>query len=80
MKIIIKYNIKYRTFNLIRNIYFKLIKIKNIDYYISKKNLLFIKKVSLYKFFKKINTLIYKLKFLSNIFKIYLIILIIYLK
>ena len=64
------FNLKYKISNLINN----------VDYYILKISLLLIKKVKLYKILKKINAFIYRLKLLLNIFKIYLIILVIHLK
>ena len=77
---IIKYNNKYKISNLIKKIYLKLIKIKEIEYHISKSFSLFIKKVDLYKILKKINSLIYKLKLSSSISKIHSIIFMIHLK
>ena len=76
----IKYNIKYEISNFVDKIYLKLIKIEEIKYHISKSFLLFIKKINFYKISKKINFLIYKLKFSLSISRIYLIIFIIYLE
>ena len=52
----------------------------DIYYYIFKIFFLFTKKIELYRIFKKINSLIYKLKLFLNITQIYLTIFIIYLK
>ena len=55
IKIIIKYNIKYRISNFIKNAYLKLIKMRKINYHIFKNSFLFIKKIDFYKIFKKKN-------------------------
>ena len=75
-----KYNVKYKISNLVDKIYLKLVKIKEIKYHISKSFLLFIKKINPYKILKKINFLIYKLKFSLNILKIHSIIFMIHLE
>ena len=66
IKIIIKYEIKYRILNLKKND-LKLNKIKKLDYYILKKNYL-LKKSGFIRFWKKINNFIYKSKLSWNLF------------
>ena len=71
---IMKYNVKYKILNFVEKIYLQLIKIEEIKYHISKSFSLFIKKIDFYKILKKINFLIYKLKFSLNILRVYSII------
>ena len=76
----LKYDNKHKVSNLAEKIYLKLTKIEEIKYHISKNFSLFIKKIDPYKILKKINSLTYKLKLPSNMFKIHSIISMIYLK
>lgn len=76
----VRYDSKYRISDLTEEIYLKLAKIEDADYYISKSFSLFIKKIGPYKIVKKISPLIYRLELLLSISRVYSIIFVIYLK
>ncbi len=79
-KITILYNTKYCKLDFYNNIYIKIVKIKEIKYYLFARNFsLSTKKINLFKIICKIRDLVYKLKLLLHI-KIHNIILIKYLE
>jgi len=79
-RITIYYNSNYCFLDFKDCIYIKIIKIREVDYYLLiKSTSLSTKKIELFKIIRKINNLVYKLK-LSKYIKIYNIIFVIYLK
>ena len=80
IKIIVRYNSKYKISDLVDNVYLRLAKIEDVEYYIFKLFFLFTKKVDSYKILEKINNLFYKLELLLSISRVHLVILVIYLE
>ena len=80
MKIVIRYDNKYRVPDLTGSIYLKVVKIGEVGYYILKYSSLSTKKVRLYRILEKVSPLFYRLELLATISRIYPIISIIYLE